>query len=95
MLEKRAPVEGRFRDIVTLNESFERALRAENRAPRTIDIYTGSVARFAAFLGARAMPTEVDAITRAHVEAYIADLVDTRAANTAASAFRGLQRFLA
>ena len=80
-------------DIVTLNESFERALRAENRAPRTIAIYTGTVTRFAAFLAAREMPTEVEAITRQHVEAYIADLVETRAANTAASAFRGLQRF--
>lgn len=78
---------------MTLNESFERALRAENRAPRTIAIYTGTVTRFAAFLAAREMPTEVEAITRQHVEAYIADLVETRAANTAASAFRGLQRF--
>lgn len=82
-------------DIVTLNESFERALTAENRAPRTIAIYTGTVARFAAFLTSRGLPTEVDAIARQHIEAYIADLVETRAANTAASAFRGLQRFFA
>ena len=80
-------------DILTLNESFERALRAENRAARTISIYTGTVARFAAFLTARGMPTEVSAIARQDIEAYIADLVDTRAANTAASAYRGLQRF--
>jgi site-specific recombinase XerD len=80
-------------DIVTLNESFERALRAENRTPRTIIIYTRSVTRFAAFLEARGMPTDVEAITRQHVEAYIAELVETRAANTAASAFRSLQRF--
>jgi site-specific recombinase XerD len=39
------------------------------------------------------MPTEVSAIARQDIEAYIADLVDTRAANTAASAYRGLQRF--
>ena len=43
----------------------------------------------------RAMPTGVDAIARQHIEAYIADLVETRAANTAASAFRSLQRFFA
>ena len=45
-------------DIVTLNESFERALRAENRVPRTIAIYTGTVTRFAAFLAARELPAE-------------------------------------
>jgi len=80
-------------DITTLNQSFERALRAENRAPRTIVIYVSTVTRFASFLEARGLPTEAEAIGRQHVEAYIADLVETRAANTAASAFRGLQRF--
>ena len=43
---------------MTFNESFERALRAENCAPRTIAIYTGTVTRFAAFLAAREIPVE-------------------------------------
>jgi site-specific recombinase XerD len=82
-----------FGDIRTLNTSFERSLRAENRAPRTLVIYGGCVSRFGDFLEARGMPMDATSIAREHVEAHIADLVDTRAANTAATAFRALQRF--
>jgi integrase len=41
------------------------------------------------------MPTAVEAVTRAHVERYIAERVATRAANTAATEARALQRFFA
>lgn len=80
-------------DIRVLNDSFERALRAENRAPRTIALYTGEVRRLARHLDAAGMPTQIDRLAREHVESYIAGLVDTRKANTAASAFRALQQF--
>jgi hypothetical protein len=54
-------------DLLRLNLSFERALRAQNRSPRTITIYTDVVRRFATFLEEHHLPTERDAITREHV----------------------------
>jgi site-specific recombinase XerD len=89
---RRAEIEA-WSDLRALNESFTRALHAENRAPRTLALYTGAVKRFVAFLEERGMPTTVDAIEREHVESYIAHLVETRAANTAASEYRALRRF--
>jgi site-specific recombinase XerD len=77
----------------TLNQSFERMLGAENLSSPSIVLYTGSVRRFADFLEARGMPTSVDAIAREHVESYILELASTRAANTAATAYRSLRRF--
>ncbi|MFN2489399.1 MAG: tyrosine-type recombinase/integrase [Actinomycetota bacterium] len=82
-----------FSDLRVLNESFERTLRAENRAPNTVRLYTRAVTGLARFLESCGMPTTVEAIAREHVESYIAKLVDTRAANTAATEARGLQRF--
>ena len=80
-------------DLQVLNESFARTLRAENRAANTIRLYTRAVAGLARFLAARGMPTAAEAISREHVEAYVAERVATRAANTAATEARGLQRF--
>jgi site-specific recombinase XerD len=82
-----------YSEITVLNESFERALKASNRAPRTISIYTGVVRRFSEFLSERGMPTNVEAIAREHVESWIVHLVETRSANTAATAFRSLKVF--
>jgi site-specific recombinase XerD len=82
-----------FGDISVLNQSFERALRASNRAERTVILYIGTIGRFSEFLTERGMPTAADAIAREHVESYIADLVDTRAPNTAATAYRSLKVF--
>ncbi len=82
-----------FSDVATLNESFERSLRAENRSPRTVIIYTKDVGRFRDFLAEQDMPTAVEAIERGDVESYIARLLATRAPNTAATAYRSLNRF--
>lgn len=82
-----------FSDIAVLNESFERSLRAEAKSARTVTLYTGDVARFRDFLAERGMPVTVDAVAREHVEAYVAHLLETRAPNTAATAYRSLSRF--
>ena len=64
-----------FSSLRVLNESFTRALRAGNRSPRTIVIYTLTVRRLADFLETRGMPTDVTAIAREHVEHFIVQLV--------------------
>src|SRR5947209_1948692 len=55
--------------------SFRRSLMAENKAPRTIKTYTEALELFVEFLAERGMPTEIHAIHREHVEAFIADLL--------------------
>jgi site-specific recombinase XerC len=84
-----------YNDLRMLAPSFKRTLLAQNKAPRTIRIYTISVDRFIAFLLEVGMPIEADRITRDHVEAFVARLVETRAANTAVSYYRSLRVFFA
>ena len=59
-------------DIRRLAESFEIALSARNLSPRTSCTYLDAVGLFAEFLERSGMPTRLDAITREHVEAFIA-----------------------
>ncbi|MGH2736658.1 MAG: tyrosine-type recombinase/integrase [Actinomycetota bacterium] len=82
-----------FSDIQVLAESFVRALEAENKAPNTIRLYSGQIERFAEFLEDRGMPTDVTRITREHIESHIVTMLETRAPNTAAGAYRALRRY--
>lgn len=60
-------------DLATLLPSWERSLRAENKSPSTITIYTSGASQFLTFLRAAGMPTEASAVRREHVEAFIED----------------------
>ena len=82
-------------DLSALVPSWRLSLEAENKSPRTIDSYTDATSQFAAFLQERGMPTDVRAIAREHVEAFVVHLRDTRSASTAETRFRGLRRFFA
>ncbi len=57
--------------IEALLPSWRRSLRAENKSPKTIESYLSSAEQLATFLAERGMPTEVSAIRREHVEAWI------------------------
>ena len=59
-------------------DSFLRSLRAQNLSERTVETYRDSVSQFAAFLAEKGMPTTPAAITREHVEAFIAHLLERR-----------------
>ena len=72
---------------------FRRSLRAENVSPNTILAYGGAVERLAEYLVAQSMPTDVAAIRREHVEAFIADALERFKPATANHRFRGCQRF--
>jgi len=79
---------------------FGRHLAAQNVSPNTVDAYCGAVEQLRDYLAAQGMPTDVEAITREHVESFISDVLgrhhaDGRAykATTAHQRFRGCQRF--
>ena len=72
--------------------SFERSLRAANKAPRTRQGYAEAARRLNVFLQANGMPTEVAKLRREHVEHFIDHLVQTYKPATAANRFRSLQQ---
>jgi site-specific recombinase XerD len=76
-----------------LAESYRLSLEAQNKSPRTIQTYLEAVARLETFLVAADLPADVDRIERRHVEAFIADLLETQSAATASNRYRALQSF--
>jgi site-specific recombinase XerD len=73
--------------------SFYRHCRAGNLSPRTTQTYTESARQFAAYLVSQGMPTDLDAIRREHVEAFITDLLEKFKPATAHNRYRGVQAF--
>ncbi len=90
-------METRNRDIVTLRSlrgSWERALRARNRAPRTIASYLDALDKLADFVEASGMPAAVTAIKREHIEAFLVALVERGLkASSVAVAYRSIRPF--
>ncbi len=80
-------------DIVVNIESYGRHLRAENLSPRTGQTYMESARQLAQFLEQQGMPQDVASLTREHVEAFIADLLERWKPATANNRYRGLQSF--
>ena len=77
-------------DLETLIPSFERSLRAENKAPKTIATYGEAARQLVDFLREHGMPTEATRLRREHVESFIEKLVATKAAATANNRYRAL-----
>jgi site-specific recombinase XerD len=80
-------------DIRRLAESFEIALAARNLSTRTSRTYLDAVGLFAGFLERSGMPTRLDAITREHVEAFIAAELERVSPTSVHIRYRGLQQF--
>jgi site-specific recombinase XerD len=84
------------RSVVTLAAlytSFERHLKATNKAPRTIQSYLEACNQFATFLALQGMPTDPGKITSEYIEAYMADVLEHHKATTAMSRYKSLQAF--
>ena len=64
-----------------LRDSFRRDLRLRNKADRTIGAYVESTDRFIAWARSRGL-TSVTQVTRAHVRAWLGELLDTVSART-------------
>jgi site-specific recombinase XerD len=87
-------------DLRTLLPDWQRHLKAINRGDGTIRLYLRHCEAFAGFLVERGMPTSATAITREHIEAYIADLLERPSRRTgkplspsyAHAQFRSLQQ---
>lgn len=76
-----------------LLRSWSRHLTAANKSPNTISLYIGAGELLGTFLAERGGATDPAQVTRADVEAFIADLLATRSASTAATRYRSLQQF--
>lgn len=74
-------------------EDFALSLKAQNKSKATQNVYLTGVRQFAEFLDASGMPTEVASVAREHVEAFIAQLAETRSASTALTRYGALQVF--
>lgn len=89
-----APV-GVTPDLLDLAASFKRTLLAENKSPRTVRRYTDDVRFFDDWLTNVGMPRVAAHITREHIEAHIADMVQRWKPATAATRYRSLRSFFA
>ncbi len=76
-----------------LANSWKLALEAQNKSPKTLEAYLGSLGQLDRFLAAKGMPRGVDRIRREHIEAFIAHLLSIYKPATASVRFRGLQQF--
>lgn len=77
-----------------LVDSWRRHLRAADKAPRTVTLYTQSVRFFAAWLDDQDRPATLDQLTRDAITSWLASLADGgQSTNTLATRFRGLRRF--
>jgi site-specific recombinase XerD len=75
-------------------ESYRRHLRAENKAPATLTAYLGALELFNRFVKERAMPQELLAIRREHLEAFLVDLQERGSSPASVSFYyRSLQPF--
>jgi site-specific recombinase XerD len=80
-------------DVEALLASFRRHLAASNLALRTIETYLEGCFSFTRFLQASELPTDVAAIRREHVEAFIEDVLKRWKPATASNRYRALQQF--
>ena len=78
---------------VDLPASFERHLRAENKAARTVDTYLEAVLQLEGFLAARGL--DLAAATREDLETYLAGLLARWKPATANNRYRALRVFYA
>jgi site-specific recombinase XerD len=72
---------------------FRRHLAAENKSARTITSYAESVERLQEFLTTAGMPQRVDAITREHVEAFVAEQLERLKPSSARIRYASVRQF--
>jgi site-specific recombinase XerD len=80
-------------DLPLLAASFRRHLLATNKAPRTVAGYLDAVRLLGEFLAAQGMPGDVAALTREHIEEFVADILTRAKPATASNRYRALQQF--
>jgi site-specific recombinase XerD len=79
--------------LLDLFPAFALTLQAAGRSPETVKSYRLAVNSLDSFLHRAGQPRCIQELRRAHVEAYIAELLRTRTPGTAANRYRSLQQF--
>ncbi|CAN5705718.1 site-specific tyrosine recombinase XerD [soil metagenome] len=80
-------------DLPEMVTSWGIELHAANLSPATIRSYMEAARRLEGFLRERGMPTDVSAIHREHVEAFVVDQLERHKPTTAAVRFASLKVF--
>ena len=70
-----------------------RHLAAENKMPRTRGRYAEDVRQLYRFLSEQGMPTQIEHVTREHLESWIVWLLERWSSVTAESRYKGIQQF--
>jgi site-specific recombinase XerD len=81
------------RSIEKCATSWRLSLLSQNKSARTLETYLAAVQQLNAFLVEHGFPTDVTAVEREHVEAYIASLLEEWSDSTASVRYRALQQF--
>src|SRR5574337_1290682 len=79
-------------DLARMAQSFRLAI-ANGHSPRTVRSYLEAVDGLDRYLAAQGMPRVLAAISREHVESFIADLLARHSKATAANRYAGLRAF--
>jgi integrase/recombinase XerC len=77
-----------------LIRDFVRHLKGTNRSESTQRIYRRAAEGLVSFLQESGQLIAPDGLTRRHIEAYMAHLIETRSASTANVVYRALQQFI-
>lgn len=73
---------------------FRRHLRAGNKSPATIDVYSAGVEQLTAHLRAQGMPATVDGVRREHIESFLVALAEQgRRPSTVETYYRSCRQF--
>lgn len=80
-------------DLAANAASYARHIRAANLSPKTQRAYLDALTRLSLFLTEHGMPTDVAAIRREHVEAFIEDQLARLKPASAANRFASLRPF--
>ena len=80
-------------DIEALAPSWRLSLESENKSSATLMGYGYATTQFVTFLPEKGRPTDVTAIHREHVEAFLKEKREKTSAATAEARYRGLRQF--
>jgi site-specific recombinase XerD len=80
-------------DIRELVSGFALSLEANNKSPKTVEVYLEGVTQLADFLAEAGAPTIIDRIGREHVELFLAHLTKNRKPATVHNRYRALRVF--
>lgn len=80
-------------DLSDLSASFQRSLRAEIKAARTVKLYAMSPRMFADWLAEQGQSATLDQLTRDNIRGWLEHLAVDREASTVCIRFAGLRRF--